>query len=160
MHRPRHFGEHSAWSTGDLFAIYTLNWLRSGLPAPPVDKSGAGAGATLRLDTETGQVGGTIGGFGLSDHIDLSFLAFSKATKAVWVENGAGTGGTRRRHRYLGNRPRAEISGHTAIVIDDGHRHWRDNPRSLACYSHTGRRGAVRFCPPPTSTDRSVQPPR
>jgi len=66
----------------------------------------------------------------------------------------------RRRQRYLGNRQRAEISGHTAIVIDDGHRHWRDNPRSLACYSHTGRRGAVRFCPPPTSTDRSVQPPR
>jgi len=26
----------------------------------------------------------------------------------------------RRRHRYLGNRQRAEISGHTAIVIDDG----------------------------------------
>ena len=26
----------------------------------------------------------------------------------------------RRRHRYLGNRQRAEIGGHTAIVIDDG----------------------------------------
>ena len=53
----------------------------------------AGAGAILRLDTSTSQVGGTVGGFTGSDHIDLKFLAYANSLKAVWVENGSNTGG-------------------------------------------------------------------
>jgi fibronectin-binding autotransporter adhesin len=51
-----------------------------------------GGGATLRLDASS--FSNTIGGFALSDHILLPYLAYSASTQAVWQENGGATGGT------------------------------------------------------------------
>jgi fibronectin-binding autotransporter adhesin len=53
-----------------------------------------GAGATLRLDSSTSQVGGAIAGLGQSEAIDLAFLGFHALTQTVWQENGGNTGGT------------------------------------------------------------------
>jgi hypothetical protein len=47
------------------------------------------AGATLRLDTGTVQLGGKISGFDDSDHIDLKFLSYSASLKPVWVQDTA-----------------------------------------------------------------------
>jgi autotransporter-associated beta strand protein len=52
-----------------------------------------GAGATLRLDTGTFQLGGSIGNFAHNDSIDLASLAFNPAVQALWQEN-ANTAGT------------------------------------------------------------------
>jgi autotransporter-associated beta strand protein len=53
-----------------------------------------GAGATLRLDTGTFQLGGSIGNFAHNDSIDLASLAFNPAVQALWQENAANTAGT------------------------------------------------------------------
>ena len=54
----------------------------------------AGNAETLRLDTGSNQLGGSIGGFALNDSIDLGFLGFSSSIFAEWQENGGNTGGT------------------------------------------------------------------
>ena len=82
------------YSGGSAISAGTLELGSGGAVSGNVTFTDAGGGATLRLDTKTSQVGGTIGEFGLSDHIDLEFLAYNPATTAVWVENGGGTGGT------------------------------------------------------------------
>ena len=48
------------------------------------------------------------------EHVGIDEDGFKAVCDAEFAEIG------RRRERYLGNRERAEVAGHTAIVIDDG----------------------------------------
>jgi len=54
----------------------------------------AGVPETLRLDTGSNQLGGSVGGFARNDDIDLGFLGFNASLSAVWQENAGNTGGT------------------------------------------------------------------
>jgi autotransporter-associated beta strand protein len=55
--------------------------------------AGVRGAATLRLDTGTSQLGGSIVGFAVGDSIDLAFVSFDPSLSAIWQENASNTGG-------------------------------------------------------------------
>ena len=79
------------YSGGTTISAGTLELGTGGSLAGGVSFAGA---ATLRFDTGTNQLGGSIAGFAPGTSIDLAFLGFSSALSAVWQENGGNTGGT------------------------------------------------------------------
>ena len=51
-----------------------------------------GAGATLELDQDAGQIGTDISGLTVADSIDLTFLSFAAGDHAVWTQTSGGEG--------------------------------------------------------------------
>ena len=51
-----------------------------------------GAGGTLELDQDAGQIGTEISGLTVADSIDLGFLGFAAGDHAVWTQTGGGDG--------------------------------------------------------------------
>jgi hypothetical protein len=51
-----------------------------------------GAGGTLELDQDAGQIGTDISGLTVADSIDLGFLSFATGDHTVWTQTGGGEG--------------------------------------------------------------------
>jgi autotransporter-associated beta strand protein len=78
---------------GTTISAGTLELGTGGAITGNVTFVGVRGAATLRLDTGTSQLGGSIVGFAVGDSIDLAFVSFDPSLSAIWQENASNTGG-------------------------------------------------------------------